>query len=321
MAVDQKVSIFTTALRKEFVNAYFATANPAPWENYTTIVPSTARIEHYTWMTPSPGLAQYAGHRRYANIDAVKYSVENLEFDAAFQVRLRDIEDDQTGGYMLKPKELAERAKKFPGRWVLKHLSQGKTYTCFDGTAMFANSHTLGSGRNLLTYDGSANDGLTFKLVALYHGGPLKPLLYQRRKEPDFQTNAGSVESKENKEVRYWIDMEGAAGFGYWWDAIWVDITDTPTVSEIHTILGNIKTAFMTFQLPKALTSEDGEYVHEQTEFSSANLTLVGSPGLDNLMRQVLNQDWVPQNVGSNTVATTNYWKGFANWVPSAFLA
>ena len=153
MSLDQKVSLFTTKLRNEFAIAYGATAEPAQWEGFTTKVPSDARIEHYTWMTPSPGLQQYAGHRRFGKIDAVKYSVENVEFDAAFQVLLRDIEDDQTGGYMLKPKELAERAKLFPGRWVIKHLAAGKTRTCFDGTAMFADSHTIGTGDNLLSKD------------------------------------------------------------------------------------------------------------------------------------------------------------------------
>src|SRR5262245_51263295 len=107
MPVDQKVGIFTDALRSEFINSYAGVIEPAPWEKWTTKVPSTARIEHYVWMTPSPGVALYAGHRRYGKLDAVRYSVENKEFDAAFDVLLRDIEDDQVGGYMMKPRELA----------------------------------------------------------------------------------------------------------------------------------------------------------------------------------------------------------------------
>jgi phage major head subunit gpT-like protein len=320
VAIDSKVSIFTTAMRTEFVNAYTATAAPAPWEAYTQVVPSSARIEHYTWMTPTPGLSRFQGHRRYGKVSTTRYSVENVEFDSSFQVLLRDIEDDQAGGYALKPKELAERAKKFPGRWTLKKLSQGKTDLCFDGTAMFADTHTIGSGDNLLSANNASNDAATYKLVALYHGGALKPLLWQNRKGPDFQTDAGSPESKKAKMVSYWIDMEGEAAYGYWWDAVWVDITDTPTVAELHDIFRSIETAFRTFTLPKALVSDDGEYVHEQTVFSSANLTLVGSTGLSELLRQALNQDWVPQNIGSTPVATTNRFKGFASWTVSAFM-
>src|SRR5262249_7778937 len=130
-------------MRTEFQVAYQAVADPPPWEKFTQRIPSTARFEHYTWMTPSPGLARYAGHRRFGKIDAGKYSVESTEFDVAFQVPTRDIEDDQTGGYLLKPRELADRARNFPGRWVLKHLAAGTSRTCFDGSNFFADSHNL----------------------------------------------------------------------------------------------------------------------------------------------------------------------------------
>jgi phage major head subunit gpT-like protein len=307
-------------MRTEFQLAYEATAEPAPWEGFTTKVPSKARIEHYTWMTPSPGLQQYKGHRRYGKLDATKYSVENVEFDAAFQVKLRDIEDDQTGGYQLKPKELAERAKLFPGRAVIKQLALGTASPCFDGTNFFADSHTIGVGDNNLTFDGAANDGLTYKLAALHTGGPLKPLLWQDRKPPKFEDNSGTQQSKEAKLVNYWIDLEGAAAYGYWWDAVFVAITDTPTVVEFHTILQNILNAFYTFQLPKALTSDDGEFIHEQRVFTESNLTLVGSVGLTEIATQALAQDWVPQTIGANTVAVTNRYKGKAKFIPSALM-
>src|SRR6478752_8534808 len=103
MSINSKVDVFTTAMRTEFQIAFQATAEPAPWEKITQIIPSSARIEHYTWMSPTPGIAQYTGHRRYGKIDTVRYDVENKEFDASFEVLLRDIEDDQTAGYMRKP--------------------------------------------------------------------------------------------------------------------------------------------------------------------------------------------------------------------------
>lgn len=319
MSVNSKVDIFTTAMRSEFQVAFQATAEPLPWERFTEVVPSTARIEHYTWMSPSPGLSQYQGHRRYGKIDTVRYSVENKEFDAAFEVLLRDIDDDQTGGYMKKPKELAERAKKFPGRWAVKHLAAGETRKCFDDSYFFADSHQIGTGDNLLAKT-CVNGAGSYNLAALYLGGSLKPLLWQNRKGPDFQTNSGTPQSYENKIVRYWIDMEGEAAYGYWWDAIWVNITGTPTVTEMHEIYSDIEVAFRGFQLPKALTSDDGEYIHEQVEFNHDNLLLVGSTGLSELLRQSLNQDWVPQSIGSTVVATTNRFNGWASHLVSAFM-
>jgi phage major head subunit gpT-like protein len=324
MAINQLVGIFTTKMRLEFINAYMATAEPAPYEKYTTIVPSTARIENYSWMSPSPGIALYAGHRRYGKIDTIRYSVENKEFDSGFEVLLRDIQDDQIGGYEIKPKELAERAKKWPSKWVINTLSLAKTLNGFDGSPFVATTHNIGSyatNGNQLSYTSSgSSDGKTYKLIALYHGGLLKPMIWQARKQPEFMTTAGTPQSSEAKIVRYWIDMEGQAAFGYWWDAIWIDITNTPSVNDIHSMFALVEAQFRTFQLPIATPAEIPEYIHEQTVFSQENLTFAGSTGLGEALRQALQQDWAPQIIGSNMVATTNRFKGYANYVVSALL-
>jgi phage major head subunit gpT-like protein len=325
MSIESKISVLTASLRSEFQIAYKATAEPAPWEQFTQIIPSTARIEHYTWMSPSPGIAQYQGHRRYGKIDTVRYDVENLEFDAGFEILMRDIRDDQTGGYMLKPKELAERAKKFPGRWVIKNgVAKGATQTCFDGSNFFATSHNIGTGNNLLTFTATngpfGSDGLTYKIAALFTGGALKPILYQQRMGPDFETTGGTPQAKEAKIVRYWIDMEGQSAYGWWWFAVQETITNTPSVVDLALVMRNIYAAFRSFQLPKSLNSEDGEYPLEQEVFNSSNLVLVGPPSLEPVFDQLFNETWSPQQVGSNTVATTNQWKGKGKYIPSNFM-
>lgn len=321
MAVDQKIGIFTTKMRTEFQRAYQATAEPAKWQNFTQIIPSTARIEHYTWMSPSPGISRYKGHRRFGKIDTIKYSVENKEFDAAFEVLLRDIEDDQTGGYEIKPKELADRARIFPGRWSLKLLGQGASSYCFDGTYFFADSHTIGTGDNKLTGTGTANsDSASYKMALLYHGGPLKPLLYQERKAPRFMTDAGTPQSSMAKQVKYWIDMEGEAAFGYWWDSVLHTWTNLPNVTDMHDAFRRMIAAFRGFVLPKSLDSEDGEYIHEQTDFSSANMTLVVTPALEQIAKQAVNAEWIPVTVGATTVSNTNLYKGLCDVVATNFM-
>lgn len=212
MTVESRISILTTSLRTEFQLAFEAVAKPAPWEQYTQVIPSTARIEHYTWMSPSPGLNLYAGHRRYGKVTTVRYSVENLEFDVGFEVSMRDVKDDQTGGYVQIPKQLGHRAALFPGRWTIKHLAAGASRACFDGTNFFADSHTIGTGDNLLTHTCTGtSDGATYKIAAMFTGGALKPLLWQNRMGPELGTTSGTPQAKEAKTLRYWIDMEGEA--------------------------------------------------------------------------------------------------------------
>lgn len=316
MAQNQKISIFQTAMRTEFLDAYEATAVPAPFEGFTTIIPSTARFEHYPWLSPTAAIDQYKGHRRVARISETKYTVENLEFDSSFEVLLRDIQDDQVGGYSVKSRELAEKAKKFPGRWALKHLSRGTYKLCFDGTAFFADSHTIGSGDNKMAGTAAASDGVVHNIVALVTTNAVKPILYQERKTPDLVDDLGTAASSFSKTGRFWVDMEGAAAYGRWHDAILLTFSNTPTLTELQTELGNIENRFRTFTLPTALSSDTAEYIHEQIEFNASNLTLVCSSTLANPMRQILTQDTIVQS----GAAVTNIYKGFAKLVTTGYL-
>jgi phage major head subunit gpT-like protein len=311
------VTIFTAAMRQEFLDAYeeLDPTIPAPWEDYTTEIPSNARIENYAWLSPAPGVQQYQGHRRLGLIDWVRYSVANLEYDSAFEVLLRDIEDDQVGGYKLKPAQLAKRMKLFPGRAVLKQLPLGTSTACFDGTNFFASSHTLGSGNNTRAFTASGASG-TYYLYTLVKTSPVKPLIWQTRKAANFENDAGTPASKFAKKVRYWSDMEGAAAYGYWWDAHKTTITNLPTSTDIQTLLGLIENDMRTFTMPKAFTTDDSEYPHEQMVFNADTVTFAVSTGIGNVMRQVLNQDTIVQS----GAAVTNLYKGYGKLVVSAFL-
>jgi phage major head subunit gpT-like protein len=321
------VSALTATLKSEFWKAWEETAKPAPWEPFTTIIPSTTRIENYINAVPVPGMTEWFGHRNYAKVDSFVYSIRNKTYHNGFMAALEDVEDDQVGFLMSKPKELAIRAKKFPGRAVLKLLSQGDSTPAFDGAYFFADSHNFGTGDNKLTYTtadagtASATHLNTYKICALYHGDSfLKPLIWQMREAPDLQTNGGTPQSKESRQIRWWCDMRGAPAFGFWWNAIQMSVTGLPTVVEMHDIFSAIEGAFRLFTLPMTISTEDAERPHEQSLLSTENLTMVTSTGLGEVMRQALTQSWVPQGVSGTTVATTNNYVGWANHLISAFL-
>lgn len=313
---NSKVDIFTAAMRTEFLTSFDATAEPAQFENYTARIPSTARYENYAFLSPVPAVAQYFGRRRLGQIAEIKYTVANLEYDSAFQVLLRDIQDDQVGGYKLKPQELAAKAKIFPCRLVLSTLAAGTTTPCFDGSNFFQTTHTVGTGSNNLTFNAASNDSVNHNLVVLINNGPLKPMFYQDRKSPDFQTDSGTPASQFAKEIRYWIDMEGAAAYGYWWNACLVRITNTPTITEMQTILGTVENQFRSFTLPSGLSGDLPEYVHEQHVFTERSTTLIVSGKLSNLARQVITQSVIIQGGGP----VTNIYQGWATPITTNFL-
>jgi len=315
------INVFTVQMRAEFLQAYqeLDPTKPAPWEKYTTVIPSTARTENYAWMSPTPGVQPYVGHRRFGHIDAIRYTVNNLEFDMAFEVLNRDIKDDVVGGYKLKAQDLGRRASLYPGRLVLKTLAAGTTTPCFDGSNFVATTHTLGTygtGGNLLSFNPASNDAVAHNIYMLIHDGPIKPLVYQNRMVPDIETDAGTPQSKLAKKSRYWMDMEGAGAYGWWWDVIKTEISDTPTITEMQTIIMNMVNQARSFRLPKAFASDDNEVPHEQIVFSKANTTFACSTGLGELLRQVIDS---PTIVNSGA-AVTNIYYGIGDYVVSAFL-
>ena len=44
---NNSVSVFTTAMRTEFLTQYEVVAPLAPWDKFVQQIPSTARIENY----------------------------------------------------------------------------------------------------------------------------------------------------------------------------------------------------------------------------------------------------------------------------------
>jgi hypothetical protein len=117
---------------------------------------------------------------------------------------------------------------------ILDHAGRGTTDLCFDGTAFFANSHTFGSGDNLMTANNAGNDGVTHKIIALnrqpddqaaHLPGPRAPLgADDRRRHP-----AG----REGQGVRVLGRLPVRAGVRVLVGRHPHTITDTPTVGRV----------------------------------------------------------------------------------------
>jgi phage major head subunit gpT-like protein len=317
-AINDKVTLFTAAMRNEFMTSYdaFYTNNTmVPWQGFVTTIPSTARVEHYPFLSPPPRLRRWMGKRNYTAPGWTKYKVENIEFSAEEKVYIRDIEDDQTGGYKGRMQMMAQDAMNHPGREAMKLLRDNGT--CFDGSNFFADSHTIGTGDNNLTFDAASNDGATHTVVSLLKVGSVKPVIWQQRKDKGLNDNSGTKESEEAKEIRYWYDYEGAAAFGYWWTAVKTTVTDTPTVNEVETILKNIEAAFRGFKLDKADAADDDWWPHEQLVFGLDTICHVVNPAIENVFRTVLTTENIQAGTSGGT--KTNIYRGHGDLLISPY--
>jgi phage major head subunit gpT-like protein len=316
-----EVSAFTAQARQEFMRGKMAADEkpvPAKTEQFTTVLPSTVKVETHTFMSNLPRLEEFKGYTPFVSLVDKTYTVANKEYRTGLRVRKTDVQDDQVGGYMLTVNGLTARAKKDIEHIKLAHLAAGTTNLCFDGTAMFAASHTIGTGDNLDTFDGGAQDGATHKIIALItDNSAIKPVIFQDR-EPlsELQTDADTPQAAKTKEYEYFVDSRFGLGYGYWWDSIHLTITDTPTVAECYTIVEQIVNLFRTFTLPKGKDTNDSLYIHEGWDPNPQNFVLCTNLKLGIILRRALS---ISQYIAS-TGNVDNVYQNVATVVPTSAL-
>lgn len=316
-----EVTAFSAAIRAEFMRGKLEADSrpfPADYDLFTTRFPSTTKVENHTFMSNLPRLAEFKGYTPFTKLVNKEYSIANKEYRTGISVRKTDIDDDQVGGYMLSAKGLPERASRDVGHFVLAHLAAGTTNTCFDGTAFFANSHTIGTGDNLDTYDAASNDGVTHKIVALRtDNSVIKPVIFQDREAVSaLQTDAGTEAAALVKEYQYWVDTRFGLGYGYWWDACHMTITDTPTVAECYSIVEQIINLMRTYTLPKGRDSDDSLYIHEGWKPAPSNFVLACNLKLGVILERALK---ITQYVAA-TGNVDNVYQNIATVLPTSAL-
>lgn len=312
MSMD-RIDLFTQALNTAFVNSYDAIPEQAPIDSCITEVSSKGRVENYPWLYPPPLLAQWNGYRNFAKLAETNYRVPNVTYAAGFEVPYEDLEDDQIDGFKRQAAAMARGAQEWKRIKSLMFLATGQTNVCFDGSNFFATSHTIGTGNNILTVSPASGDAVTHAMVAMVLKNKLvKPLMWQLREAPDFQTDAGSIEAKKTRMVRWWTDMRAAPAHGFWFDSVLIKFSHTPTVAEMQTTFGNINARFLSFKYPKNLPSDADLFPHGQTEFDKDSLAMVCSSQITHIARQALTLSLIG--------ASENAYMGFARLISSAYL-
>jgi phage major head subunit gpT-like protein len=295
MAVD--VGVFSAQARSEFLEGRMAAEErvmPANFDMFVSKVPSSVKIETHVYMSALPRLYEFNGYSPGIRATDYKYTVANKEYRIGpVSVRKADLDDDQIGGYLKLINALPEQGKKDTAWKVMNHLAAGTSTACFDGTSFFANSHSVGSGDNLDTANMASGDAVTHKIIALNLTNPVfKPVLFQDRESLNtLQTDAETPQAAKLKEFEYWADCRFGLGYGFWWDAIHLTITDTPTVQEIiETLIPQLVDRFRTFTLPKGKDTDDVRCVHENWKPAADNFVLLCNLGLAERLETALDR-------------------------------
>ena len=198
---------FKTAFRGAF-------AGVAPdWNKIATLVPSTTASENYGWLGAWPQLREWIGDRQIKSLQAYGYSITNKKFESSIGVPRDAIEDDTFGVFGKLFGEMGYAAATHPDSLVFALLAAGNTTLCYDGQYFFDTDHPVGNG-TVSNWGG----GSSAAWYLLETRRPLKPLIFQRRRDYDLKamTSAEDEGVFLRDEYRYGVDARCNVGFGLW---------------------------------------------------------------------------------------------------------
>lgn len=205
-----------TGYNASFKNA-FKMAEP-DWAKIATLSPSTTEINLYAFLGQFPALRQWLGSRIVKDMKANSYSLTNLDFEVTVGVPRNKIEDDTFGTFSTFFADMGYSAKLHPDELIFAKVLSGATDLCYDDQPFFNASHpviTDGVAATVSNYDVTGGGAMW---VLLDTRRPLKPFIWQKRKDYNFQAfnKPGDEHVFMNKEFLYGVDARGAAGYGLW---------------------------------------------------------------------------------------------------------
>ena len=186
------------------------------WNQIATLVPSSTGSNRYGWLREFPRLREWLGDRIVKSISEGDYSIVNRDFESTVGVKRKSIEDDELGIYSPMMQGLGDAAAQFPDGLVFALLAAGFVTPCWDGQYFFDVDHPVLSAPGGVVSNMQA--GASPPWILMDTSRPLKPLIYQERKKPNFV--AMTQETDEvvftRFEYRYGVDLRANAGYGFW---------------------------------------------------------------------------------------------------------
>ena len=224
------IKALQVGFRMDFEGSYKA-AMPQ-WMDVAMKVPSSGRSSVYGWLGLFPSMAVWTGDRTYKDMKEHNYTLTNKKYQAAVKVSRSDIEDDQDSGIgIYRPlfMNMGDAAARFPDEHVFALLTGGLSNLCYDGQNFFDTEHPVypkvdGTGTVVNTSNLSvptAPAGTYYYWYLLDTTRPLKPLIYQERRMPNFQSRTMLTDEAvfTSDEFRFGVDCRAEFGYGLWQQA------------------------------------------------------------------------------------------------------
>lgn len=208
----QNLSALFTSYRAAFQDG-FNRATPE-WDQIATLVPSSTTSNLYAFLGQFPKMREWVGDRIIKNLAAHDYTVTNKEFESTIGVPKPQIEDDTFGVFTPLFAEMGYAAATHPDEVVYDLLKLGASELAYDGQFYFDTDHPENGG-TVSNYDATGGGNLWMLLDTRR---PLKPMIFQKRQEYNFQSFRSMSDEHVFRfnEYMYGVDARVNAGFGLW---------------------------------------------------------------------------------------------------------
>ena len=222
MVTAASLTALQVGFKKNFQDAYSATRPDADFTRVATVINSTSRSATYGWLGKFPKMREWVGDRVIKDMEAHGYSITNKDLDATVGIDRNDIEDDNLRIYALLFQEMGVSAAQQPDDLTFGLMAQGTTQTCYDGQYFLDTDHPSfnenGDAITVSNVDASGVAGDPWWYL-LDETRPLKPMVHQQRKKPQFVARTDPQNSDHvfmKKEFLYGVDARCNVGFGLW---------------------------------------------------------------------------------------------------------
>lgn len=203
-----------------FQNA-FAAAPPSQWAQVAELIRSTSDRNDYHWLGEMEDMREWLGQRIARELKSYEYSIKNREFELTLKAKRTEIEDDAGGAvalYSSRAQIMARSVARHPDQFMFGEvIARGHELIGYDGVPFFDTDHPVGSA-TVSNHMGGA--GTPWYLLDTTQ--PLKPFIFQMRKEPEFvaKTNLTDDNVFFDKTFLWGVDARYAGGFALWHTAV-----------------------------------------------------------------------------------------------------
>jgi phage major head subunit gpT-like protein len=211
------------ALRAGFNAAYMEGLSQAPsyFDKIATTVNSTQLEQKYGWLGKIPRVREWVGPRAIQNLSQSDYTIKEKAWELTISVDKDNIETDNLGIYGPMFREMGASTKALPDQLIFSLLTAGFSTNCYDGQFFFDTDHPVLDVNGNVTNGVNTDGGAGTPWFLLCTNMPLKPLIYQRRKDFEFVAKDKVTDDNvfDNKEFVYGADARANVGYGFWQQA------------------------------------------------------------------------------------------------------